>query len=112
MICDWCHGMGYYLDHSPTCDDDLCVLNGDQHSCAGQLSPCMCPAGRHYELTGALRRCPWLAHPGSQRRHFSDQRPIRRRRGFRWRERRPRRRLSNRQVLASLLSTLVYEEWL
>jgi hypothetical protein len=42
--CSYCEGAGQYLGHAPTCDDDLCALNGDMHSCAGQVMTCDCEA--------------------------------------------------------------------
>lgn len=35
--------------HTPTCDGDLCALNGDEHSCTGHFEPCWCcgGTGRH-----------------------------------------------------------------
>lgn len=79
MACDVCFGTGLVLEHAEDCADDQCALNGDQHDCAGLLLPCACVHGRRRELPPALRRCPWLAHPESQRTHFVDQRPARRR---------------------------------
>lgn len=40
--CDACHGVGEYFGHSSDCNDDLCALNGDQHSCVGQVEKCNC----------------------------------------------------------------------
>jgi hypothetical protein len=40
--CPDCHGTGEILVHSINCDDDLCAINGDMHSCAGQLVECQC----------------------------------------------------------------------
>lgn len=73
MPCEDCLGTGRRLEHAPSCDDDLCALNGDMHSCAGELVPCWCALGRRGELSPGLRRCYWLAHPGSQRRRFAEQ---------------------------------------
>lgn len=42
--CDQCYGSGEVCDHAPDCDSDLCEMNGDEHSCAGQLVPCRCVA--------------------------------------------------------------------
>jgi hypothetical protein len=79
--CDSCFGTGRTLHHSVCCDDDLCALNGDMHSCRGELAPCHCVLGRRAELSPGLRRCYWLAHPECQRRHIREQAPWR----FRWR---------------------------
>lgn len=40
--CEQCHGAGEYFTHSEDCADDLCALNGDYHSCEGQVLPCDC----------------------------------------------------------------------
>lgn len=42
--CSYCNGTGWFLWHSPACDDDLCALNGDEHSCAGEMQECDCKA--------------------------------------------------------------------
>jgi hypothetical protein len=84
----------------PLCDD---TSRYDDEDGEGPR-PCVCPRGRRAELTGALRRCPWLGHPGIQARHFAQRDPARHWRFHRWRERRPRRRPSDRQVLARLLA--------
>jgi hypothetical protein len=68
MICEDCVGTGRRLEHSPDCADDWCALNGDMTSCRGELVPCHCARGRRAALSPALRRCPWLGHPGLQRR--------------------------------------------
>jgi hypothetical protein len=62
--CSFCAGTGRYLD--------------EEHG----THTCCCPRGRRLELSPALRRCPWLAHPESQLRHFLDQVPHRHR--LRW----------------------------
>lgn len=38
--CEYCFGTGEYFTHSDDCRDDLCVLNGDYHSCQGQVVAC------------------------------------------------------------------------
>jgi hypothetical protein len=48
--CDLCNGAGERFEHADDCDDDLCALNGDQHSCTGQVVTCSC-------TPGALRLC-------------------------------------------------------
>jgi len=40
--CDLCGGSGEHFEHAPTCDDDLCALNGDVHSCCGVVVKCSC----------------------------------------------------------------------
>lgn len=42
--CEHCGGTGQIFGHADNCDDDLCALNGDQHSCAGKMEPCSCSA--------------------------------------------------------------------
>ena len=42
--CEHCHGSGEVLMHTDDCDDELCALNGDQHSCAGKVEDCQCVA--------------------------------------------------------------------
>lgn len=42
--CDECHGAGEVFTHADDCTDDLCALNGDVHSCLGQVLPCQCSA--------------------------------------------------------------------
>lgn len=42
--CDQCGGSGEIFGHAEDCEDDLCALNGDEHSCAGQVAPCACAA--------------------------------------------------------------------
>lgn len=44
--CDDCHGTGMVFEHHPLCDDDLCVLNGDQWSCEGHMWHCGCERGQ------------------------------------------------------------------
>lgn len=41
-ICEHCHGDGVLFEHSRDCRDDLCALNGDEHSCNGEVVPCGC----------------------------------------------------------------------
>jgi hypothetical protein len=38
--CDDCWGLGAVFAHTPSCGSDLCVGNGDEHSCAGSWLPC------------------------------------------------------------------------
>jgi hypothetical protein len=40
--CDMCGGTGELFIHADDCDDDLCALNGDEHSCVGQVVRCEC----------------------------------------------------------------------
>jgi hypothetical protein len=40
--CEHCQGAGEVFTHADDCGDDLCALNGDMHSCVGQLVPCDC----------------------------------------------------------------------
>lgn len=40
--CQECWGTGEVFGHAADCDDDLCALNGDMHSCVGQLDRCHC----------------------------------------------------------------------
>ena len=40
--CETCGGTGEYFSHAEDCQDDLCALNGDMHSCAGQVVQCDC----------------------------------------------------------------------
>lgn len=40
-LCE-CGGTGEIFTHAEDCDNDLCALNGDIHSCAGQVIPCGC----------------------------------------------------------------------
>lgn len=42
--CPVCNGTGVIFGHSDDCADDLCALNGDMHSCAGQVHQCDCRA--------------------------------------------------------------------
>lgn len=42
--CPHCNGAGEVFGHAENCTDDLCALNGDEHSCAGQVEPCQCAA--------------------------------------------------------------------
>ncbi len=42
--CDTCGGTGEVFSHAYDCDDDLCALNGDMHSCAGRVDVCACRA--------------------------------------------------------------------
>lgn len=39
-----CGGTGEVFGHADDCADDLCALNGDNHSCSGQVLPCACVA--------------------------------------------------------------------
>lgn len=41
-ICQQCGGAGEIFMHAEDCIDDLCALNGDEHSCSGVLVPCIC----------------------------------------------------------------------
>lgn len=43
--CPDCSGIGEVFTHADDCTGDLCALNGDMHSCAGQLARCSCTAG-------------------------------------------------------------------
>jgi hypothetical protein len=38
--CDDCWGLGAVFAHTPSCGSDLCVGNGDEHSCLGSWLPC------------------------------------------------------------------------
>lgn len=40
--CQECHGTGEVFTHRMDCYDDLCALNGDEHSCTGVIVPCSC----------------------------------------------------------------------
>jgi hypothetical protein len=40
--CDDCGGTGEIFTHADDCRDDLCALNGDEHSCIGRVEPCHC----------------------------------------------------------------------
>lgn len=42
--CPHCNGTGEVFGHAENCTDDLCALNGDEHSCAGQVEHCQCAA--------------------------------------------------------------------
>jgi len=42
--CENCHGAGEVFTHADDCDDDLCALNGDMHSCSGKVVKCDCAA--------------------------------------------------------------------
>lgn len=42
--CQHCNGTGEVFGHAENCADDLCALNGDEHSCTGQVEPCQCAA--------------------------------------------------------------------
>ncbi|WP_295537900.1 ASCH/PUA domain-containing protein [uncultured Pseudacidovorax sp.] len=42
--CEHCGGTGEVLAHAENCHDDLCALNGDEHSCVGRIEPCSCAA--------------------------------------------------------------------
>ena len=44
--CEHCHGSGEVLLHTDDCYDELCALNGDQHSCAGKVEDCQCAASQ------------------------------------------------------------------
>lgn len=39
-VCVECNGTGQVFGHDETCTDDHCALNGDMHSCTGQMWPC------------------------------------------------------------------------
>lgn len=43
--CELCWDSGVVFQHSPSCRDDLCALNGDIHSCNGEIVACSCGAG-------------------------------------------------------------------
>lgn len=40
--CQDCGGCGEVFTHSPDCEDELCALNGDIHSCYGLVLQCEC----------------------------------------------------------------------
>ena len=42
--CEHCGGTGQVFTHAEDCADDLCALNGDEHSCSGRVEPCTCIA--------------------------------------------------------------------
>lgn len=44
IACQCCGGSGEVFEHSEDCDDDLCALNGDDHSCTGVVRHCSCKA--------------------------------------------------------------------
>lgn len=44
IACQCCGGSGEVFEHSEDCDDDLCALNGDEHSCTGVVRQCSCKA--------------------------------------------------------------------
>lgn len=41
-VCEYCLGAGVLFEHARDCRDDLCALNGDEHSCDGEVVPCTC----------------------------------------------------------------------
>jgi hypothetical protein len=40
--CVDCGGAGEVFTHAEDCESSLCALNGDIHSCTGQIEPCHC----------------------------------------------------------------------
>lgn len=40
--CPECNGTGEIFCHADDCHDDLCALNGDEHSCSGKVEQCSC----------------------------------------------------------------------
>ena len=38
--CPHCGDAGAVFLHADNCDDNLCALNGDYHSCVGKVEPC------------------------------------------------------------------------
>ena len=40
--CQDCYGCGEVFGHAGDCTEDLCALNGDYYSCAGQMFKCDC----------------------------------------------------------------------
>ncbi len=40
--CGECNGTGERFTHADDCNDDLCALNGDMHSCTGKVEVCTC----------------------------------------------------------------------
>lgn len=42
LTCEACRGHGLVRSHAAGCLDARCTLNGDQHSCSGQLIRCSC----------------------------------------------------------------------
>lgn len=48
--CQDCHGTGEVFSHADDCTDDLCALNGDEHSCTGKVERCAC---------GVPASCAW-----------------------------------------------------
>lgn len=57
--CPECHGAGEIFCHADDCHDDLCALNGDEHSCSGKVEPCGCTTSAEHvlpiELDGVSR---------------------------------------------------------
>jgi hypothetical protein len=43
--CPDCNDTGEVFTHADDCTDDLCAINGDMNSCAGQAERCACAAG-------------------------------------------------------------------
>lgn len=41
-LCEECGGTGEIFTHTEDCASDLCALNGDVHSCRGQVAACGC----------------------------------------------------------------------
>lgn len=56
--CEHCGGTGELFMHAEDCNDELCALNGDVHSCVGRVEPCACqPAPAVAEPTAP---CDWV----------------------------------------------------
>lgn len=50
--CQHCNGSGEVFTHAEDCADDLCALNGDAHSCQGQVLACACKAAEAGKVGG------------------------------------------------------------
>jgi hypothetical protein len=63
--CIECGGTGERFEHADTCTDDLCPLNGDQHSCTGAVVQCECIApGATLVVPGPFHHSPQKGPPG------------------------------------------------
>ena len=67
--CELCNGTHEVFSHADDCSDDLCALNGDEHSCEGKVDPCSCaptpPTAPAQDAQGeAAELLAWFAEAG------------------------------------------------
>lgn len=80
--CRQCNGTGQVRGHLDDCFSALCTLNGDAHSCPGEVQPCPCTKeplngirATMFHDEGAIAQCGYCKRYTLDRKALSDRQP-------------------------------------